>query len=129
MSEEDLELELIKRRKLLELQKKLLLQKVASKEREEKPEDPIEFLRARLVDRGEEVLDAALRQFPEAAKFVARQLMMLYKMGKLKGTIDGVTLYSLFHRLGIPVRLETKIRIVKDGKVMSLAEKLREEMD
>ncbi|MCD6410164.1 MAG: hypothetical protein J7L98_07565 [Candidatus Verstraetearchaeota archaeon] len=125
MSEEDRELELIKRKKLLELQRKLLMQKAEPKE--ERKEDPIEFLRGKLVNRGEEVLDAALSQFPEAAKFIARQLMLLYKAGRLREPIDGVTLYSLFHRLGIPVRLETRIRIVKDGKVMSLAERLRGE--
>ena len=113
MSEEDRELELIKRRKLLELQKKLLMQKAEPKE-ERREEDPIEFLRARLINRGEEVLNAALSQYPEAAKFIARQLMLLYKAGRLREPIDGVTLYSLFHRLGIPVRLETRIRIVKD---------------
>ncbi len=127
MSEEDRELELIKRRKLLELQRKLLMQRAESKQEEKREEDPIEFLRKRLVDRGEEVLNAALMQYPEAARFIAKQLMLLYKAGRLRDPIDGVTLYSLFHRLGIPVRLETRIRIVKNGKVMSLAERLRGE--
>jgi adenylate cyclase len=44
----------------------------------------------------------------------------------LSETLDGPTLYHLLLRLGIPVKLKTRIVYYEDGKVKSLADKLKE---
>ncbi len=45
-----------------------------------------------------------------------------------KDTIDpGEELFVLFRRLGMRVKMETHIRVLEDGKVKSIEEKIREE--
>lgn len=119
MSERDVEEELLLQKKLLEL-KRLL----AKKDREKTPR---EILVERLVDRGEEVLEAAERQFPEQTKVIVEKLAEMIKKGYITSNISGAELLWLFRQLGLPVRIETKIMIEKDGKFISLAEKLKEE--
>jgi len=120
------ELDLLKRRKLIELQRKILLE---SAKREKKPTreeiDPIEFIREHFVGRANEVFSKALSQYPVIAKYVAHQLAKLIMAGKID-KIDGVTLYEIFRALGYPVRLETKIVYKSRGKVKTLSELLRE---
>ena len=127
MSEEtDLELEMIRYKKLMEMKK--LLEKKA-KVRSEKPREirPREILNKVFVNRAWEVFNAAKTQYPEVANYVEKMLVKLVTEGKIKEKISGEDLYGLFLRLGFRVRLPTRIHILEHGKVKSLEEKLREE--
>ena len=119
MPEKDIEEELLLKKELFELRRLL-----AQKNREKTPR---EILVERLVNRGEEVLKAAERQFPEQTKVIVGKLAEMIKKGYITSNISGAELLWLFRQLGLPVRIETKIMIEKDGKFISLAEKLKEE--
>lgn len=123
MTEEDKELAAIKFKKMLELQRKYAT--IQQKPQVKTEVDDLTLVRSKLTDRGPEVLDAALSQYPEAAREVVRYLAKLYRSGKLTETISGEDLYTLFYDLGLRVRLETTITYLKDGKRISLSEKFR----
>ncbi len=120
----DRELELLRRRKLLELKKQL-------KEKPEREEarvvDSEKLLGQYFIGRAWEVLKAARLQYPEAAAQVERALVKLIMNGRIRGKITGEDLYGLFLRLGMKVHLQTHIRVLEHGKVKSLEEKIREE--
>ncbi len=123
MSDEDLDLKM----KLLRMQRRILLERA---EKEAKPaapapENPEKIVRKVLRERGGEVLDAALHQFPVETRQAIEELAGLVKNGEI-AEISGGWLYSVLNQIGIPVRLKTTIQIVSDGKVGSIAEKLKE---
>lgn len=115
MEGEDKELELIRMRKLLELKKRLM---------EKKEPSPRGLVVSRLVGRGFEVLEAAERQYPKRSKVVVNVLADLIREGKID-KITGGGLLALFRNIGMDVRLETKIHIVEDGRLIPLSEKFR----
>ncbi|MEM3383045.1 MAG: hypothetical protein QXL52_04630 [Nitrososphaerales archaeon] len=115
--EEDKDLELLKTRKLLELKKKFI-----KKTEEEESRD---LVLSRLVDRGEEVLMIAERDYPKNTAIIVKKLAELIKSGSLKGYISGGELLWLFRALGMDIRIETKIMIKEDGKLVSLKDKLK----
>lgn len=122
----DLELEMIRYRKMMELRKQIEKKKMDS----EKPKEinPREILDKFFVDRAWEVFNAAKYQYPEVADYVEKALVNLILEGKIREKITGEDLYGLFLRLGFRVRLPTRINIVEDGKVKSLEQKIREEL-
>jgi DNA-binding TFAR19-related protein (PDSD5 family) len=121
-------LELLKRRKLLEMQKRLLLKKnfELMKKEAEKPEDPQKILSRAFVGRSWEVWKAAEQQFPLITRKIMPELVSLINTGKLKNKITGDQLYWLFSSLGLRIRLNTKIRISEKGKLKTIADKLKE---
>jgi len=121
----DLELEIIRYKKLLELKKRLERKTDAEKLEESNPR---EVLNRFFVDRAWEVFDAAKAQYPEVAEYVEKMLAKLILEGKIKEKISGEDLYGLFLRLGFKVRLPTRISVVEHGKVKSLEEKIKEKM-
>jgi len=125
---DDNNLELLKRRKLLEMQKRLLLKKTFElmKKEAEKPEDPQKILLKAFVGRGLEVWKAAEQQYPTITWKIMPELVSLINTGKLKNKITGEQLYWLFRNLGLRIRLNTKIRILEKGKFKTIADKLRE---
>jgi DNA-binding TFAR19-related protein (PDSD5 family) len=130
MSKDD-RLELLKRRKLLEMHRRQLLKKAAESDNGDEPvkeriSDPRILLREALVGRGWEVWQAAEQQYPEVARRVKPVLLSLVKSGKLREKITGEQLYWLFSRIGLRIRLNTKIRILEKGELKTIAEKLRE---
>jgi len=122
--DEDRELELLKRRRMLELMKRLQKEKV---KKEKKAEDPKNVLRKILKGRAWDVLRAAENQYPEATRRVEEGLARLVLEGKLKGPVFGGQLLQLFRSLGMNVKLETRIRILEHGKLKTLEEKLKGE--
>ena len=124
---EDPELERLKLRKLMEMQRKMV--RAEAETVKAKPPDPLKLVESRLAGRGREVLEAALEQYPEAARAIVRELAQLIASGRLEGTIDGETLYQLFNLLGYPVRLETRIVYVEKGEAKSLADRLKERLE
>lgn len=129
MSEEK-ELELYKRKKLLEMQMRLLAKKAEEEKKQEEPErapDPREVLNRIFVDRAWEVFEAARRQYPRVTQTLQDELVRLISSGKLKEQITGEQLLWLFRKMGLDVRMETKIRILESGELKTIAEKLKGE--
>ena len=52
-------------------------------------------------------------------------LVGLVERGELAGPIDGEELYAFFRMIGMRVRLKTRISYVEDGKIKSIAERIR----
>jgi DNA-binding TFAR19-related protein (PDSD5 family) len=122
------ELELWKRKRLLEMRRQMLEKEVAKEKAEKEVEemDPEKVLEKLFVGRAWEVFHAAERQYPVIAQKVKEAFAQLFLQGKFKGPITGEQLLWFFRDLGLDVRLETKIRIFESGELKTLAEKLRE---
>ncbi|HSD04699.1 MAG TPA: DNA-binding protein [Nitrosopumilaceae archaeon] len=132
MSEEDKELELLKARRLLEMQKNISQQqkqeelKLLKEKQKTSAPDPREILIKHLGYRGLEVLQAAESQFPQETRLVVVKLAELLQSGEVTETIDGGKLLALFRSIGIPVRVHTTINVEQDGKLVSWSDKLKE---
>lgn len=125
MSEEDRELELLKAKRLAEMQKNISSQaKPAKSEEAKKPVSYRDTLVKHLGYRGMEVLQNAEYQFPNETKMVVDKLGELLQSGEIAEEIDGGKLLALFRSVGINVRMATKINIEQDGKFVSLSDKL-----
>jgi len=125
LSEEG-ELEKLKAKRLAEMQKNLSSkQKEESKQSSEKSApNPREIVKNRLGYRGLEVLQAAESQFPNEFRIIITKLAELISSGEIDEELDGGKLLTLFRVVGLNVRLQTKINVEKDGKFISLSEKL-----
>ncbi len=119
---EDKELDLLKARRLLELKKKF-----TKKTKKTKEEESRDLVLSRLVDRGEEVLIIAERDYPKNTALIVNKLAELIKSGSLKGFISGGELLWLFRALGMDIRIETKIMIKEDGRLIPIKDKLKSE--
>ena len=131
MNEEDKELELLKAKRLLEMQKNISFQQKqeelkATKQDQKTTTNPREILIKQLGYRGLEVLQNAESQFPEETKLVIDKLGDLIQSGEVTETIDGGKLLTLFRSIGIRVRVATTINVEQDGKLVSWSEKLKE---
>jgi DNA-binding TFAR19-related protein (PDSD5 family) len=125
------EMELLKKRRLLEMQRRALMKsfeeaksKESSKKKEENPE---QALRKLFEGRATEVYNTAKMQFPEVTKKITKVLAELISKGELTGPISGEELFWLFRRLSANVRLETHIKFVESGKTKTIADKMRGE--
>ena len=126
MTEEDKELELLKAKRLLEMQKNISQrQKSGSKETPVITLTPREIVVKQLGHRGLEVLENAEVQFPEETGIVIAKLAELIQTGEIIEIIDGGKLLTLFRSLGIRVRVQTTINIEQDGKLVSWSDKLK----
>ena len=123
MPDEDLDL----RMKLLRMQRRMLSERAQEEAQLSPPpaEDSEKIVRGVLRERGSEVLDALKQQFPLESKQIIGELTGLVKGGELN-EITGGWLYSLLHQMGIPVRVKTTIQIESDGKIVSIADKMKE---
>ena len=130
MSEEDKDLEMLKAKRLAEMQKNLSSQqkqeKIASLQEEQKDKKPSsrEIVIKQLGYRGLEVLQNAEHQFPKETQIVLLKLSELISSGDITEVLDGGNLLALFRSIGIDVRMKTKINVEKDGKFVSLSDKL-----
>ena len=132
MTEEDKELELLKAKRLLEMQKNISLQQKTEEQKAlkqvQKGASPStrEILVKQLGYRGLEVLQNAESQFPEETKLVVAKLAELVQSGEVTEIIDGGKLLALFRSIGIRVRVNTTIKVEEDGKLVSWSDKLKE---
>ena len=130
MSEEDKDLERLKEKRLAEMQKNLSSQqrqeKIASLKEEQKDNKPSsrEIVIKQLGYRGLEVLQNAEHQFPKETQIVLLKLSELISSGDITEVLDGGNLLALFRSIGINVQMKTKINVEKDGKFVSLSDKL-----
>jgi len=127
MSEEDKELERLKEKRLAEMQKNLSSQqeqdKITSSQKDNKPSSR-EIVIKQLGYRGLEVLQNAEHQFPKETQIVLLKLSELILSGDITEVLDGGNLLALFRSIGINVQMKTKINVEKDGKFVSLSDKL-----
>ena len=129
MSDEDKELELLKAKRLAEMQKNFSIQDQSDKNTNEKNEKLNLPLRDYVVNslgyRGMEVLQNAEYQFPNESKIIIEKLGELIASGDINETLDGGKLLVLFRSVGLSVRMENKINVEKDGKFISIADKFK----
>ena len=129
MSDEDKELELLKAKRLAEMQKNLSMQDQSSENITEESQKPKLSLRDYVVNsmghRGMEVLQNAEYQFPVESKIIIEKLGELISSGDINETLDGGKLLVLFRSVGLGIRMENKINVEKDGKFISIADKFK----
>ena len=129
MSDEDKELEMLKAKRLAEMQKNLSIQDQLDEHTSEEIEKPKRSLRDYVVNslgyRGMEVLQNAEYQFPNESKIIIEKLGELISSGDINETLDGGKLLVLFRSVGLSVRMENKINVEKDGKFISIADKFK----
>ena len=135
MKEEDKELEILKAKRLAEMEKNL-----AQQNNQEEKETvlsnsdqnkllPREQIIQKLGYRGLEVLSNAESQFPNETKLVEEKLAELIISGEIDEILDGGKLLTLFRSVGIHVRMDNKINVEKDGKFVSISEKFVKQTD
>ena len=129
MSDEDKELEILKAKRLAEMQKNLSMQDQLDENKSKENEKPKLSLRDYVVNslgyRGMEVLQNAEYQFPNESKIIIEKLGELISSGDINETLDGGKLLVLFRSVGIGIRMENKINVEKDGKFISIADKFK----
>jgi DNA-binding TFAR19-related protein (PDSD5 family) len=129
MSDEDKELELLKAKRLAEMQKNLSMQDQSSEDTTKESKTPKFSLRDYVVNslghRGMEVLQNAEYQFPNESKIIIEKLGELISSGDINETLDGGKLLVLFRSVGISIRMENKINVEKDGEFISIADKFK----
>jgi len=116
----DDELETLKRKRLLELQRRM-----ASRQEKQKPIDSNKVLDRVFRGRAWEVFNEAKSQYPSEMAQIEPTLLSLISEGKLT-EIDGEQLFALLRNIGLDVRLNTEIKVVSHGKTQSLSEKFKE---
>jgi DNA-binding TFAR19-related protein (PDSD5 family) len=116
----------IRLKKLQEFQRRMAAAQEKPQQVKDTGPDDMTLVRSKLVSRGNEVLNAALIQYPKAADAVVSQIAKLYHSGRLKESIPGEELLLIFQDLGLRVHLETTISYIKDGKRVSLSDRFKE---
>ena len=130
MSEEDKALERLKEKRLAEMRSNISSQReqkkiaASQKEQQDKKPSPREIVVKRLGYRGMEVLQNAEYQFPKETEIIVLKLSELISSGDITEVLDGGNLLALFRSVGINVRMKTKINVEKDGKFVSLSDKI-----
>ena len=130
MNEEDKELEILKAKRLAEMQKNISSQE-KQKESEQKSDIATEQVTSRdyvvknLGYRGMEVLQNAESQFPNEAKIIIEKLGELIASGDINEILDGGKLLVLFRSVGVNIRMQNKINVEQDGKFVSITDKFK----
>jgi DNA-binding TFAR19-related protein (PDSD5 family) len=120
MSDDDLAF--IRQKKLREFQERM-----AAKESQPQTVNADGVLNKIFKDRAWEVFNAATYQYPEAMHKIKGILVKLASSGKLVA-VTGEELYAFLNKLGLEVRLNTKITYASHGELKSLEEKMKEEL-
>jgi DNA-binding TFAR19-related protein (PDSD5 family) len=118
--EEDADLKLLERRKLEEMRRRL--KATAPAQKQEKTDRQV--VEGVLYDRGDEVLDAAYSFYPNETEKLVRELATMIRDRRLTEKIAGGELLSIFRQLGLRFRLKTSIKVMDQGKLVDLGEKL-----
>ena len=130
MNDEDKELEILKAKRLAEMQKNISSQE-KQKESEQKSDIATEQVTSRdyvvknLGYRGMEVLQNAESQFPNEAKIIIEKIGELIASGDINEVLDGGKLLVLFRSVGVNIRMQNKINVEQDGKFVSITDKFK----
>ena len=130
MNEEDKELEILKAKRLAEMQKN-----ISSQEQQKDSEQKLDITKEQITSRdyvvknlgyrGMEVLQNAESQFPNEAKIIIEKLGELIASGDINEILDGGKLLVLFRSVGINIRMQNKINVEQDGKFVSITDKFK----
>ena len=123
--EEDADLKLLEQRKLEEMRRRL---KAAAPPAKQAKTDR-EVVQEMLYDRGDEVLEAAYSFYPVETGKLVKELATMVRDGRLTEKVAGGELLSIFRELGLRFRLKTSIRVMDQGKLVDLSEKLGRKKD
>ncbi len=126
MTEEDNELEQLKKKRLAEMQKNISIKQKKEQSSEQKKLNPRDLVLKNLGYRGLEVLQNAESQYPNETKIVIQKLAELISSGEIDEKLDGGKLLALFRVVGLNVHVKTTINVEQDGKFISLSEKFSE---
>ena len=118
--EDDADLKLLEQRKLEA--KRRRIRAAAPQPKVEKTDRQV--VEDMLYDRGDEVLAEAYSYFPRETERLVRELAGLIRDGRLTEKVAGGELYSIFRQLGLRFKLNTSIRVMDQGKLVDLSEKL-----
>ncbi len=127
---EDSELNLLMKKKYLEIQRKLMAKTLKEKEssEESKAPDYESIVKNALDSSGLRVLSALKSQYPYEARAIINALGKAIVDRKIPAEISGGELYQLLLSLGIRVRLDTKIYVERKGRVKEFSEYLRDKI-
>ena len=106
-------------------QKRMMLQEHKKEPRQRV--DASQILNKLFIGRAWEVFNAAKTQFPGAIPEIERLLVRLAIEGKI-GKMEGEQLLGLFREIGLPVKLNTTIKIINHGKTKALSEQFKDAM-
>ena len=120
--EEDAELKLITQRKLAQM-KRMAATTSAKPQKAEKTDRQV--VAEMLVDRGDEVLEAAYSYYPNETDHIVKELSRLIREGKFNERISGGELYSLFRNLGLRFKFNTSMKVEEKGRLIDIGEKFR----
>ncbi len=118
--EEDADLKLLEQRKLEAMKKRI--RAAAPQPKAEKTDRQV--VEEMLYDRGDEVLEAAYSFYPKETEELVKEIAGIIRNGRLKEKVAGGELLSIFRQLGLRFRLNTSIRVMDQGKLVDLSEKL-----
>ena len=116
--------ELLKRRMMIELQRRLLAK---ATRRQARPLDYARVFMENLTEDGKKMFRRAESQYPVVASKVAEAIGRLYAQGRLRGRLDAEAVYGIFYELGYPIRIETRVVYKKRGEVKTISELIRED--
>ncbi|MEM1549699.1 MAG: double-stranded DNA-binding protein [Candidatus Methanomethylicia archaeon] len=116
MSVEDIDLEVLKLKKIAKMRKSI----TRSDEAPVSMKDYKSILLNKLTERAKEILKYAEEQFPEETKRIIEVLAKAIDSGVISDYIDEYSLYDLFISLGLNVRIPTKIYYARKGEKKSL---------
>ncbi|MFQ6053855.1 MAG: DNA-binding protein [Candidatus Bathyarchaeia archaeon] len=122
----DVELERLRRRRLLELRRRLFQRRGEGQPEEARKPSNRELLNRYFYGRAWEVYNAARAQFPEVMPQIEEALVAAMRAGKIRERISGESLYHFLRQVGLPVRLRTTIRFKEHGELKTLEQKIRE---
>jgi DNA-binding TFAR19-related protein (PDSD5 family) len=127
---DDKDLEIWRRRRLLEMKRKMFSKKSDEESEKEKKPETIkkgveDSLKSIMKGRAGEVLETARHQFPKETARLEEELVRLSSTGEIKDGINGEQLLWIFRAVGLNVRMKTKIRVHEDGKLKTISEKIR----
>jgi len=114
------------------MQKRLMAKKVEEekkKKQEDKQPDKMQVrdvLKRIFVGRAMEVWDQAWKQYPEIMQQLELNLAHLVMSGEIDGPIDENQLLHILRSIGLDVRFDLRIKILRNGKLKTISEKLKE---
>ena len=97
--DEDVELEMIRRRKLAQLQSQQAQEEDLARQQEYHEEQKMLVLRRILTKEAMERLGTLSLAYPEVAENIKNQLIMLYQSGRIQREIDDDTLKKLLQQV------------------------------
>ncbi|WP_227410845.1 hypothetical protein [Thermosphaera chiliense] len=87
-------------------------------------EDPEKVVQSKLSDeRAEEIMEKIKIKYPEIYDLLVKELYRAIKQGVVS-ELDGLTLLSIAHSIGLDIRPDLRIRFVKNGKEVDMKEYL-----